>query len=161
MLNRWTEILSQCRHKISRHWYHIIEKTRTDFPSKVSPKRFIQNCCFQESGWFLFPSSSPHHWTNIPWKHFVKIVMSCHIMQKIPWYCKFNVLFIWLKITAVSAENFKFQTSCFFVWKPLLYYNALSLSTIYKTLVMEKIHWWYLLYLDRLREKRKQVSKGP
>ena len=99
----------------------MIAKTRAEFPLKVSTKRFTQSYCFQESGWLLLPVAhqiTGH--TDFPWKHFVKTLMWRHIMQKIPWYCKFNVLFIWLKIAAVSAWNFKFQTSCF-----------LSMSTLY------------------------------
>ena len=70
--------------------------------------------CFQESGWLLLPVAQQitGH-TDFPWNHFVKTLMWRHIMQKIPWYCKLNVLFIWLKIAAVSAWNFKFQISCF------------------------------------------------
>ena len=34
-------------------------------------------------------------------------------MQKIPRYCKFNVLLILLKIAAMSAWDFKFEISCF------------------------------------------------
>ena len=37
---------------------------RSDFPFKVSTKRFTQNYCFQESGWHLFPGSSPDYWTH-------------------------------------------------------------------------------------------------
>ena len=46
-------------------------KTRADLPFKVSPKRFTQNHCFQESGWLLFPGSSPDYWTHkLPAKAF-------------------------------------------------------------------------------------------
>ena len=42
----------------------MIAKTRAEFPFKVSTKRFTQNYCFQESGWLLFPSSTPDNWTH-------------------------------------------------------------------------------------------------
>ena len=34
------------------------------FLFKVSTKRLTQNYCFQESGWLLFPGSSPDYWTH-------------------------------------------------------------------------------------------------
>ena len=42
----------------------MIAKTRAEFPFKVSTKRFKQKFCFQESGWLLFPCSSPNYWTH-------------------------------------------------------------------------------------------------
>ena len=48
----------------SRHWYHMIVKTRAEFPLKVSAQCFTQNYCFHESGWFLFPGSSPDYLTH-------------------------------------------------------------------------------------------------
>ena len=42
----------------------MIAKTRDEFPFKVSPKRFTQNYCFQESDWLLLPDSSPDYWTH-------------------------------------------------------------------------------------------------
>ena len=48
----------------SRHWYHMIVKTRAEFPLKVSAQCFTQNYCFHESGWFLFPASSPDYLTH-------------------------------------------------------------------------------------------------
>ena len=56
----------------------------------------------------------------------------------ITWYFIFNVLFIRLKISAVSAWKFEFQISCSLYWKSLKYYNALSLSTIYKEVLLIK-----------------------
>ena len=56
-------------------------------------------------------------------------------MQKIPWNCKFNVLFIWYEVAAISALNFKFQVGCLICWKTFkngqeipikLYYTAKS-----------------------------------
>ena len=43
-------------------------------------------------------------------------------MQKIPWFCKFNVLFIWMKTTAKYIST---KSIVFFVCKPL---KSLSLS---------------------------------
>ena len=48
MVNKRTEILK----KYSR------------ISCKVSTKRFTENYCFQESGWLLFPGSSPDYWTH-------------------------------------------------------------------------------------------------
>ena len=56
-------------------------------------------------------------WADFPWNRFAKTLMWRHIMQNIPSHCKFNVLFIWLKIAAVSVWNFKFQISCFLCLK--------------------------------------------
>ena len=42
----------------------MIAKTRAEFPFKISTKHFTQNYCFQESGWLLFPGSSPDYWTH-------------------------------------------------------------------------------------------------
>ena len=96
----------------------MIAKTSVKFLQKVSTKRFTQNYCFQESGWLpLVVAHQITGYTDFPWKQFAKTLMRRHIMQKIPWYCKFNVLFIWLKIAAVSAWNFKFQISCFLCLK--------------------------------------------
>ena len=51
--------------------YGMIAKTGAEFPLKVSTKRFSQNYCFQESGWLLFPGSSPNYWTHwFPMKAF-------------------------------------------------------------------------------------------
>ena len=59
---------------------------------------------------FPFPAAhrTTRH-TDCKWKYFVNTLTWRHIMKKIPWYCKFNVLFIWLNIAAVSVWNFKFQ----------------------------------------------------
>ena len=57
--------------------------------------------------------------TDFPWKHFLKTTMWRHTMKKIPWYCKFNVLFIWLKIAPVSAWNSTFQISWVFLFENL------------------------------------------
>ena len=42
----------------------MIAKTRAEFPSKVSTKRFTQKYCFQESDWLHFPRSAPDYWTD-------------------------------------------------------------------------------------------------
>ena len=42
----------------------MIAKTRTEFPFRVSTKRFAQNYCLQKSGWLLFLSSSVDYWTH-------------------------------------------------------------------------------------------------
>ena len=42
----------------------MIAKTRTEFPFKVSTKRFSQNYFFQESSRLLFSGSSPNYWTH-------------------------------------------------------------------------------------------------
>ena len=117
----------------------MIAKTRAEFPLKVFTKRFTQNYCFQKAGWLFLPVA--HQITghiDFAWKHFAKNLMWCHIMQKIPWHCKFNILFILLKIAAMSAWNFKFQISFFSVWKSLKYYNSLSLSTYYEEVLPTK-----------------------
>ena len=114
MVNRWTEQLNKCRHKNKYALISYDSKDYSRFLVKVSTKCFTQNYCFQESGWLPLPVAhqiTGH--TDFPWKHFAKTLMWRHIMEKIPWYCKFNVLFIWLKIAAVSAWNFQFQISCF------------------------------------------------
>ena len=41
----------------------MIANTRTEFPLKVSTKRFTQNYRFQEPGWFHCPDNSPDYWT--------------------------------------------------------------------------------------------------
>ena len=51
--------------------------------------------------------------------------------------CKFYFLFIKLKIAAVSAWNF---------WKPLEYYNALSLSTGYEEVSLYKAFKVYKVF---------------
>ena len=38
----------------------MIAKTRAQFPFKF----LAHNYCFQESGWLLFPGSSPDYWTH-------------------------------------------------------------------------------------------------
>ena len=84
------------------------------FPRNASDKITV----YRNLAGFSFPVAHQNTgYTDFPWKHFVKTLMWRHIMQKIPWYCKFNVLFIWLKIAAVSAWNFKFQISCFLCLK--------------------------------------------
>ena len=75
----------------------MIVKTRADFPFKVSTKRFTQKDCFQESGWHLFPSSSPDCWTNaFPMKASPKNfnVRSYYAKDTMELYCRFNILFI-------------------------------------------------------------------
>ena len=42
----------------------MLVKTRAEFPFKISTKCSTENYCFQESGWPLFPSSSPDSWTH-------------------------------------------------------------------------------------------------
>ena len=42
----------------------MLVKTRAEFPFKISTKCSTENYCFQESGWPLFPSSSPDYWTH-------------------------------------------------------------------------------------------------
>ena len=65
-----------------------------------------------------------------------------------------NVLFIWLKITAVSAWNFKFQINCFPCLKStisiisLKYYNALSLSTLHEDVLLKKTTIYLSIYLS-------------
>ena len=39
-------------------------KTRAEFSFINSMKYFTQNYYFQESGWLLFPGSSPDFWTH-------------------------------------------------------------------------------------------------
>ena len=84
----------------------MIVKTRANFPFKVSTKYFTQNDCLQESGWYLYPSSSPDCWTNaFPMKasHKNFNVRSYYAEDTMVLYFKFNILFIWQKIAAVSA----------------------------------------------------------
>ena len=81
--------------------------------------------------------------TDFPWKHFLKTTMWRHTMKKIPWYCKFNVLFIWLKIAPVSAWNSTFQISWVFCLKTLKYYTE-KLVFLRKSGSIMAAFWRYL-----------------
>ena len=134
----------------------MIAKTRAEFPLKVSTKRFTQNYCFQESGWLPLPVAhqiTGH--TNFPWKPFAKTLMWRHIMQKIPWFCKFNILFIWLKIATVSAWNFKFQISCFLYLKTFEVYIYIY---IYIMHIMYLLYIYYLYLIKMLIQKIKCIK---
>ena len=65
-------------------------------------------------------------------------------MQKIPWYCKFNALFIWLKIAAVSVWIFKFQISCFLCLKA---FEVLERSFIEQSLWRDFINQSDYIYM--------------
>ena len=89
----------------------MIAKTRAEFPFKV-PMNCTQNYIFSFRVAYLIT-----RYTYFSWKHFVKTLLWRYVMQKISWYCKFNVLFISRKIAAVSAWNFIFQISYFLCLK--------------------------------------------
>ena len=100
----------------------MIVRTRADFllkfPRNISHKITVSR---NLDGFSLPVAHQITGDTDLPWKLLVKSLMWRHIMQRIPWYCKFNVSSIWLKIATVSAWNFKFQISFFFIWKSLKY----------------------------------------
>ena len=124
-------MLNKCREKqvcTDTIWYQRLEPS---FLFNVYMKRFAQNFCFQESGWLLFLGQLSRLLdTDFPRMHCVNTLMWRHIIQKIPGYCKFNVLFIWLKIAAVSAWNSKFQISCFLCLKTLEVYTLQYILTL-------------------------------
>ena len=64
MLNRRTEILNKNKNKNKYALTLYDAKNRAKFPFKVLTKRLAQNYCSQDSGWLLFPGSSPNYWTH-------------------------------------------------------------------------------------------------
>ena len=64
MLNRRTEILNKNKNKNKYALTLYDAKNRAEFPFKVLTKRLAQNYSFQDSGWLLFPGSSPNYWTH-------------------------------------------------------------------------------------------------
>ena len=100
-------------------------------------KCFTQNYFFQESSWLLLHIAhqiTGH--TDFLWKHFAKTLTWCHIIQKIPCYCKFNDLtfysFGW-RLLLCQHETLSSKSVGFFVWKPLKY--------IYMYLYQEQFGW--------------------
>ena len=77
--------------------------------------------------------------TDFPWNHFVKTLMWRHIMQEIPCYCKFDVLFILLKIAAVSTWNFKFQINCFLCLK--------TFEVLYRSFIEDCMYVYIYIYI--------------
>ena len=113
-----------------------------------NPKRFVKwlsifRLVFYVTDFFFV-------YTDFPWKQFVKTLTWRHIMQKIPWYCKFNVLFIWLKIAAVSAV---FQISSFLcleifeVLEHSFIEHPLWRSFLTKTIVCIYIYTYIYIYI--------------
>ena len=96
-------------------WQQRIEPSfLLKFPQNTSHKIAVS----RNLAGFSIPVALQITWyTDFPWEHFMKTLLWLHIIQKISLYCKFNVLFIWLKIAAVSAWNFKLQISCFLYMK--------------------------------------------
>ena len=153
MLNRRTEILNNCRRKSK---CALISCDSKDY-SRVSSKSLHETLHTK----FLFPGirlaspsrTSPNYWTHwFPVKEFRQNLMWRQIMQKIPWYFKFNVLFIWKKIAAVSVWTFKFQIYVYIC----IYIYAYIYTYINKTLLFyqrEKRSKYGITYLIFKKKK--------
>ena len=114
------------------------------YQNRISLKSFHEmlhrKLLFQESGWLFFPGSSSYYWKpRFLVKGFRENFNVTSYLQKIPQYCKFNILFIRLKIAVVSPRNFKFQISCFLYLKTFKACNAFSLSTLYDKFLLAKM----------------------
>ena len=124
MLNRWTvKCWRNADTKTSTCWYLLIARTRTDFPFKVSTKRFTQNYCFEESGWLLFPGNSKDFWTqrisceSISWRLLCDVILCrrCHGNVNLTFYS-----FGW-RLLQCQHETISSKSVVFFVWKPSKY----------------------------------------
>ena len=125
--------------KTSTHWYRIIAKTRAEFSLKVSTKRFTQNYCFQESGWRPLPVAhqiTGH--TDFPWKYFEKTLMWRLLCRRYHGIVNLTFYSFGWRLLLCQHETLSSKSVVFFVWKPLKYYNALSLSTLYEELLPTK-----------------------
>ena len=113
----------------------MVVETRADFPRNASYKITVS----RNLDGFSFPVAcqiTGH--TDFLWKLFVKALMGPHIMQKIHGIVNLTFhLFGW-RLLQCQHETLSSKSVVFFVWKPLKYYNALSLRTLLEDVLLTK-----------------------
>ena len=129
-----------------KHWHHTIAKTRAEFSLKVSRKCFVQNYCFQKSGWLVFTSSLPDEWTQgFPMKAF------CENFTVTTYYTEDTTALYILMVYSFDWRRLQYQHETlsskyvFFSFLFLFFFffqKPLSITTlIHWELFMNKFYW--------------------
>ena len=135
-----------------KHWHHTIAKTRAEFSLKVSRKCFVQNYCFQKSGWLVFTSSLPDEWTQgFPMKAF------CENFTVTTYYTEDTTALYILMVYSFDWRRLQYQHETlsskyvFFSFLFLFFFffqKPLSITTlIHWELFMNKFYWLKQLHI--------------